>query len=476
MLFNSFDFFLFFPFVTILYFILPYKIRWLLLLLASCYFYMAFIPYYILILAGTIIIDYFAGILIEDTKTKRKKKIFLIISLVANIGILVVFKYFNFLLDKLENVLNVFEVQNNIPHLSLILPIGLSFHTFQAMSYTIEIYRGNFKAERHFGIYALYVMFYPQLVAGPIERPQNILPQFYKKNNIEYGRIASGLKIMLWGFFKKIVIADRLSILVNYAYGSPQDYDGVSLLLATYLFAFQIYCDFSGYSDIAIGAAKVMGYDLMENFKTPYLAQSVKEFWERWHISLSSWFRDYLYIPMGGNRVSKWRWYYNLLIVFLISGLWHGANITFIIWGALHGCYLIFALIFSANIQKYVGSRTILPSALKIIFIFNLIAFAWIFFRAKNLEDAQIIISKIFDFKMYDWTRIKMMTDMKTISIYITFLLLIFFISIDFTMDKIVKSKVFITKPKSIFIFASIFILILVFGFFGKTDFIYFQF
>jgi D-alanyl-lipoteichoic acid acyltransferase DltB (MBOAT superfamily) len=437
---------------------------------------MAFIPYYILILAGTIIIDYFAGILIENAKTKRDKKLFLIISLFANIGILVVFKYYNFFLGEFENAMNLIGVDNHIPYLSLVLPIGLSFHTFQAMSYTIEIYRGNFKAERHFGIYALYVMFYPQLVAGPIERPQNILPQLYKKNDIEYGRIASGLKLMLWGFFKKIVIADRLAMLVNFAYNSPQEYDGISLLLATYFFAFQIYCDFSGYSDIAIGAAKVMGYDLMENFRTPYAAQSVKEFWERWHISLSSWFRDYLYIPLGGNRVTKWRWYYNLLIVFLISGLWHGANITFVIWGTLHGCYLIVALIFTRKIQKTTKRTNALSRALKTFFTFNLVAFAWIFFRAGNLQEAQIIINKIFSFNLYHWDKIKMMGDIKLISIAITFLLLAAFISVDPFMDKVVKSRVIITKPKSMLIFSTIFIVILMFGFFGKTDFIYFQF
>lgn len=476
MLFNSFNFFVFFPLVTALYFMLPYKIRWLLLLLASCYFYMAFIPYYILILAGTIIIDYFAGILIENAKNKRDKKVFLIVSLFANIGILVVFKYFNFFLGELENAMNLIGVDNPIPYLSLVLPIGLSFHTFQAMSYTIEIYRGNFKAERHFGIYALYVMFYPQLVAGPIERPQNILPQLHKKNDIEYGRIVSGLKLMLWGFLKKIVIADRLAVIVNFAYNSPQEYDGISLLLATYLFAFQIYCDFSGYSDIAIGAAKVMGYDLMENFRTPYVAQNVKEFWERWHISLSTWFRDYLYIPLGGNRVTKWRWYYNLLIVFLISGLWHGPNITFVIWGALHGCYLIVALIINRNIKKTAKRTNVLTSALKILLTFNLVAFAWIFFRAENLKEAQIIINKIFNVSMYHWDKIKIMSDVKSISIIITFLLLAIFISVDGFMDKLVKSREITTKPKSLLIFSVIFIVILIFGFFGKTDFIYFQF
>jgi D-alanyl-lipoteichoic acid acyltransferase DltB (MBOAT superfamily) len=284
---------------------------------------MVFVPVYILILGGTIIIDYYAGILLENTEGK-KRKVFLIASLIANIGVLAVFKYYNFLNNNLSVLLNSFGYKNSIPNLGILLPIGLSFHTFQAMSYTIEVYRRKQKAERHFGIYALYVMFYPQLVAGPIERPQNMLHQFYEKHYFDFERIIDGLKLMLWGLFIKLVIADRLAIFVNAVYNNPEKHSGLTLAIATIFFAFQIYCDFSGYSNIAIGAARVMGFKLMTNFNRPYFSRSIAEFWKRWHISLSTWFSDYLYIPLGGNRVSVPRWYFNLFFVFLVSGLWHG--------------------------------------------------------------------------------------------------------------------------------------------------------
>ena len=268
MLFNSIHFAIFFVVVTTLYFVLAHKYRWLLLLSASCYFYMAFVPVYILILGFTIVVDYFAGIYLENSSGKQRK-IYLIASLIANIGVLAFFKYYNFLNDNLSVLLNGLGYQNSIPRLSILLPIGLSFHTFQAMSYTIEVYRGRQPAERNFGIYALYVMFYPQLVAGPIERPQNLLHQFYEKHPFDYERIVSGLRQMLWGLFKKIVIADRLAIYVNTVYNNAEHHNGNTLVVATIFFAFQIYCDFSGYSDIAIGAARVMGFKLMTNFNRP---------------------------------------------------------------------------------------------------------------------------------------------------------------------------------------------------------------
>jgi D-alanyl-lipoteichoic acid acyltransferase DltB (MBOAT superfamily) len=399
MLFNSIEFVIFFVLVTSLYFLLPHKYRWFLLLAASCYFYMAFVPVYILILFFTIVIDYFAGIWIEEAQGKKKRQ-FLVLSLVANIGVLAVFKYYNFLNDNLTFLLHGAGWENPIPYLSILLPIGLSFHTFQAMSYTIEVYRGHQKAERHFGIYSLYVMFYPQLVAGPIERPQNLLFQFRTEHKFDYERVVSGLRLMLWGLFKKLVIADRLAIYVNAAYGNPDEHTGLTLAVATMFFAFQIYCDFSGYSDIAIGAARVMGYDLMKNFNRPYLSASISEFWSRWHISLSTWFKDYLYISMGGNRVPIPRWYFNLFFTFLISGLWHGANWTYIIWGALNGFYLVFALIRARYIDKHLDGKVPLPAWIKktgnILMTFILICFSWIFFRAESVQDAFLIVKKIF--------------------------------------------------------------------------------
>lgn len=397
MLFNSIDFAFFFVIVTTLYFLLPHRFRWFLLLAASCYFYMAFVPVYILILAFTIVIDYFAGLYLEKIQEKRQKRIFLIASIVANIGVLAVFKYYNFINFNIGLLLSGAGYKDPLPYLSILLPIGLSFHTFQAMSYTIEVYRGNQKAERNFGIYALYVMFYPQLVAGPIERPQNLLHQFYEKHEFDYARVTNGLKLMAWGLFKKVVIADRLAIFVDQVYQDPYKYNGTTHILAIILFSFQIFCDFSGYSDMAIGAADVMGFKLMQNFKRPYHSRSISEFWTRWHISLSSWFKDYLYIPLGGNRVAIPRWYFNLLVVFLLSGLWHGASWTFVLWGGLHWFYIVFAAATKKirhGLASIIGITKYPPlnNVLQILATFVLVSVAWVFFRAGSLQDALYIL------------------------------------------------------------------------------------
>ena len=379
-----------------IYFVLPHRFRWAWLLLASCYFYMAFIPVYILILFFTIAIDYVAGILIENAEG-RKRKFFLAASIVANVGVLAVFKYFNFLSANANAIAEVFHWPYEFPILGIILPIGLSFHTFQAMSYTIEVYRGRQVAERNLGIYALYVMFFPQLVAGPIERPQNLLRQFYEKHFIEYERVTNGLRKMAMGLFMKVVIADRLARYVNVVYNNPTGFEGLSLVMATFFFAFQIYCDFAGYSLVAIGSAEVMGFRLMRNFDRPYLSKSISEFWSRWHISLSSWFRDYVYIPLGGNRVAKPRWYYNLFITFLLSGLWHGANWTFIIWGTLNGFFLIFSLAsrdVRESFNRAIGlvSHPRFHAVLSVLITFTLTCIAWVFFRAATLDDAMYVL------------------------------------------------------------------------------------
>jgi len=396
MLFNSLHFVAFFIITTIVYFLLPHRYRWFLLLSISCYFYMAFIPVYILILGFTIVIDYIAGILIEQSE--RRKKLLLAVSIVANVGVLCFFKYYNFLNENLTALLGLASFENPIPALNIILPIGLSFHTFQAMSYTIEVYRGNQKAERHFGIYALYVMFYPQLVAGPIERPQNVIHQFHRKVNFDYERVVEGLRLMLWGLFKKVVIADRLALYVDAVYNNPEHHSGISSAVATVFFAFQIYCDFSGYSTIAIGAAKVLGIDLMENFRRPYLAKSIKEFWGRWHISLSTWFRDYLYIPIGGSRVKFPKYIRNILVVFVISGIWHGASWTFVIWGALHGLYQITEVLLNKYVYKD-KPRSKAVVILNYVTTFVLVCLAWVFFRANTVQDGFTIISNILTFK-----------------------------------------------------------------------------
>jgi D-alanyl-lipoteichoic acid acyltransferase DltB (MBOAT superfamily) len=397
MLFNSFAFLVFFPVVTVLYYVLPHRFRWLHLLVASCVFYMAFIPAYLLILAFTIGIDYVAGILIENAHGQRRR-LYLGLSLAANLGVLAVFKYYNFFATSLNGLWPGSD-DASWPLLHLVLPIGLSFHTFQAMSYTIEVCRGRYPAERHFGMYALYVMFYPQLVAGPIERPQNVLPQLHEPKTFSYDNVASGLRLMAWGLFKKVVIADRLAHLVNHVYNTPQNFRGLPLVLATVFFSIQIYCDFSGYSDLALGTARVMGFRLMKNFDRPYFARSIADFWRRWHISLSTWFRDYLYLPLGGNRVAVPRAYFNLFFVFLVSGLWHGANWTFLAWGALHGLYLVAGRLLQA--ARRAGHRWALawPEQpwLSTLLTYGLVTFAWIFFRANSLSDALYVVRHLAD-------------------------------------------------------------------------------
>jgi len=399
MLFNSVSFLIFFPITTAIYFALPYRLRWAHLLLASCLFYMAFVPAYILILLGTIAVDYVAGLAIESAAGARRKA-FLAMSIAANVGVLAAFKYWDFFGANFNDLARALHWNYSMGALRMLLPIGLSFHTFQAMSYTIEVYRGSRGAERQLGIYALYVMFYPQLVAGPIERPQNLLHQFYEKHDFDYERVADGLRQMLWGFFKKLVVADRMSTIADAVFGRPHAFDPGRLLLATYCFTVQIYCDFSGYSDIALGAARVLGFKLMNNFDRPYLAITVAEFWRRWHISLSTWFKDYLYIPLGGSRAGALRHCRNLLIVFLLSGLWHGASWTFVAWGALHGFYMIthvFTAPLRARLSRSVGvSRDSAPVRLVRWFItFNLVAVAWVFFRADNVRQAFWIVSRL---------------------------------------------------------------------------------
>lgn len=476
MLFNSLPFFLFFVVVSILYFALPHKFRWALLLAASCYFYMAFVPVYILILGFTIVIDYFAGLYIEKSTGKRRQ-VFLIASLVANIGVLAVFKYHNFFNTNLTLLLQGFALKNPIPYLSILLPIGLSFHTFQAMSYTIEVYRGNQQAERHFGIYALYVMFYPQLVAGPIERPQNLLHQFREKHTFDYDRVTSGLRLMAWGLFKKVVIADRLAIVVDIVYKHPEQYNSLSLIIATVFFTFQIFCDFSGYSDMAIGAARVMGFRLMKNFDKPYLSQSVQDFWKRWHISLSTWFKDYLYIPLGGNRVSMPRWYLNLFLVFLVSGLWHGASWTFVIWGALHGFYLVFALMTTKLRARLFPFRIPFLSGLS---TFGLVAFAWIFFRAKDVESAFYIAHHMLSGipALFSQKPILEPLGVPQSSIYISFLLIIALETFHHLQSRSNLTAWLLARPVYVrwAIYYSLAIIMLLMGVFEDRQFIYFQF
>lgn len=399
MLFNSIEFALFFPLVCCLYFLAPLRFRVPLLLVASAVFYMAFIPAYILILFVTIVIDYAAGIFMERAQGARRRA-WLIGSIVATCAVLFVFKYFNFFVGSFTSIAELLGWRVPQNYWNIILPVGLSFHTFQSLSYVIEVYRGRQPAERNFLTYSTYVMFFPQLVAGPIERPQNLLHQFREVHPFDYDRVTSGLKRMAWGFFKKLVIADRLALYVNDVYGAPEAHNGLQLTIATVFFAYQIYCDFSGYSDIAIGTARVLGFRLMENFNAPYHALSVADFWRRWHISLSSWFKDYVYVPLGGRRSSKPRWAFNILVTFAISGLWHGANWTYVVWGVLNGIYLVageFTKPLRTRFFSMVGltEETVARRMIMLATTFLLTCAAWVIFRAQSLSDAAYIFTNL---------------------------------------------------------------------------------
>jgi alginate O-acetyltransferase complex protein AlgI len=489
MLFNSLEFAIFFPVVTILFFLLPHRFRWLLLLLASCFFYMFFKPIYIFILIFTIVIDYFAGIWISRAVDKRRRKRLLLLSICANVGILVVFKYYNFLAENVNIVLRSMHETGNIPILNILLPIGLSFHTFQAMSYTIEVYKGNQQPEKHFGIYALYVMFYPQLVAGPIERPQNMLHQFHEVKKFDYGNMRRGLILIAWGLFKKVVIADRLAMFVNWVYGKPLEYQGLPLLVATVFFAFQIFCDFSGYSDIAIGSALCMGYNLMNNFDRPYMSCSIGEFWRRWHISLSTWFKDYVYVPLGGNKVREARWVLNILIVFVLSGIWHGANWTFLVWGLLHGVYLIvenrlFKLFPSLKNPSAGISGVLFRRAI----VFGLVTIGWVFFRAQNVGQAFYIVRHLFSglpaeirdvISNHEYARLQLLYVKQPGSeffIAIFFVLIMMFVHF---WQKKARFDQWLTSKPAYIRWPAYYALVLAFvcfGIFNRSEFIYFQF
>lgn len=400
MLFNSIEFLIFFPIVTLLFYLMPQKWRWLLLLAASCFFYMWFIPKYIFILLITILIDYSAGILIEKWKDDiPKKKACLVVSIVSTCMVLFIFKYLNFCSANLVALAQHFGWSHPQKILNIALPIGLSFHTFQSLSYVIEVYRGNQKAERHFGYYALYVMFYPQLVTGPIERPQNLLRQLHEHKELNYDNIANGLRLILFGLFLKMVVADNLAMYVDKIYENPFDYSSGDILLGMLFYSFQIYGDFFGYSTIALGCALAMGYSLMDNFKTPYLSGSVQEFWRRWHISLSTWFRDYLYIPLGGNRVTVPRWALNTLIVFTVCGIWHGANWTFMIWGFAYGVLLILErglrnIHLFDRIEGKAGRLVI--NTLNVAKTFVIVTLLWSVFRATSFGNLHDLFTALF--------------------------------------------------------------------------------
>lgn len=410
MQFNSTRFMLFFPIVLGVYFFIPRKLRVYWLLFASYIFYMNWNKTYALLILGSTVITYISGILLEkfsqsgNSSKYSSKKPVLILCLLSNLGILFLFKYCNFFVNSINTVFKSMGISHSFSTLNLLLPVGISFYTFQALGYIIDVYRGDIAAEKNFARYALFVSFFPQLVAGPIERSKRLLTQINLIPTINLWnlqRISSGAIFMVWGFFIKMVISDRIALLVDKVFNSYRMYGSTELILAAIGFTLQIYCDFSSYSIIAIGSAKIMGIELMENFNTPYFARSIRDFWSRWHISLSTWFRDYLYIPLGGNRKGHARKMLNLMIVFLVSGLWHGANWNFIVWGGIHGLYQIIADIISP-LRKYLIRKFSIKTdcfswkLLQTMTTFVLVTFAWIFFRSDSLTDALQYIQRIF--------------------------------------------------------------------------------
>lgn len=482
MLFNSIHFLIFFVIVIIVYFSIPKEYRWVLLLFTSYYFYMSWKAEYIILIIISTLVDYFVGLKIGKEKNERLRKILLYLSLTANLGLLFMFKYFNFVADSVRDFLSMVSIDFTPLHLNVLLPVGISFYTFQTLSYTIDVYRRKIAPEKHLGIFAVYVSFFPQLVAGPIERAKNLLPQFYEKHNFSYTQVTDGLKLMLWGFFKKLVIADRLAFFVDHVYATPAEFNSTYLIIATVFFAYQIYCDFSGYSDIAIGAAQVMGYKLMDNFKRPYFSKSISEFWNRWHISLSSWFKDYVYTPLLGRKISMARLYVSLFVTFVVSGVWHGANWTFLFWGVLHGLYLVASILTTRVRKKMVNliglnKYPLLHSAFKILFVFILVNIGWILFRANSISDAWYIFTHLFTDLNFNITSMRFgVVDRYD---FIIGILAIIFMEFVHTIQEHTKMRAFM-RDKPIWVrwpvYATLVLSILLFGVFKDISFIYFQF
>ncbi len=482
MLFNSVDFLIFFPIVVLFYFLVPKMLKNLWLLISSYYFYMSWEPIYALLILFSTVSTYFCALIIDKTENSKNRKIFLGINIILNLLILFYFKYFNFFVESVALVFESIEISKTT---NLLLVVGISFYTFQSLGYSIDVYRKKISPEKNFLTYALFVSFFPQLVAGPIERSTNLLPQFHKTNKFNYERVTDGLVLMAFGFFKKLVIADSAAVIINNVYNSPEGFSGLSFVIVTVLFAFQIYGDFSGYSDIAIGAANILGYTLMRNFNHPYFSKSIPEFWKRWHISLSSWFMDYVYIPLGGSRKGKVRTYINLLLTFLVSGLWHGAALTFVVWGLLNGVLNILSKLKDDILYKNKEKKkdTKFVSFLKIVSTFILIDITWIFFRANTLSDAFYILSNIFaDFSLW-FTSGYFERTLSSIAFYenngvaivlsIVFLLIIEMYEGKGNFLNKINNSHFIVRWIFYYI---ILILILFFGYFGQSQFIYFQF
>ncbi|WMN07697.1 MBOAT family O-acyltransferase [Marivirga arenosa] len=468
MLFNSVEYFLFFFIVIISYYILPSRFRWIILLIASYIFYLAWNTNLIVLILISTLTDYIAGIKIEKG---NHKKLFLSLSILVNLGLLWTFKYLDFSILNINYLLKPL-IGYQIPLVELILPMGISFYTFQTLAYTIDVYNGKIKAEKHLGYFALYVTFFPQLVAGPIERAGHLLHQLKQNFKLNSDNLKVGSTIIIWGLFKKVVIADRLALFVDPVFNNPSEHNSLVLIIAIIFFAFQIYCDFSAYSDIAIGSAKILGINLMKNFNSPYFSLSLTEFWKRWHISLSTWFRDYVYIPLGGNRTLKWRTYYNLLLTFLISGFWHGANWTFILWGAIHGMAVVMERIFS----KY--ERLKLPNLLKWCISFSIVLISWVFFRANSVSDVWIIFNNINDLNFSNSYESISAVGINKFDFILSPLVIFLLLLVEFFSSKRSEEYVFqsLNYFKKALVLILVFFCILIFGIEDSNQFIYFQF
>lgn len=474
MIFNSLDFVMFFLIVFVLYYIIGNKYRWILLLISSCIFYMAWRIELIVLILVSSLINYTISNLIYANKNESNRKKLLKLSLFLNFGLLFVFKYMMFINHTFAGLYNWFGWNYPISDFSIILPMGISFYTFQAASYTIDVYRKTYKPQKNYFKLTLYIMFFPQLVAGPIERADRLMPQFFSPKKYSLKNVVAGSKFVIMGFFKKIVIADRVAVVVDTVFNSVYDFSGLAYIIAVILFAFQVYCDFSGYSDIAIGAAKMLDIDLMQNFDKPYFSSSIKEFWRRWHISLSTWFKDYLYIPLGGSRVSKPNYYLNLMITFLASGLWHGANWTFVIWGGLHGFYQIVGDL-KSRVFKIKA-----PKFFSVPMTFVLVVFAWIFFRANNVNDAFYIVANLAS-DIENWTSADYVYKLlNSLGLQMFEILLAVICIIVLLAAELIDSICSIEKFPFVLRFAyylGITILIFALGVFGNGgEFIYFQF
>lgn len=497
MLFNSLHFLIFFPVVVGIYYLIPKKIRTYWLLAASYYFYMCWNAKYVILLLFSTVVTFVSGLLLErcaagegEKDRQRRKKLCVAGSFILNLSVLFVFKYLDFGIESLNAVLSRLHIALNAPSFDLLLPVGISFYTFQALGYTMDVYRGEIYAEKNFFRYALFVSFFPQLVAGPIERSKNLLCQLDKPSKPTLDSLRDGCLLMLWGYFLKVVLADRIAVFVDAVYGDFETYTGVYLIVATLLFAVQIYCDFSGYSVIAMGTAEILGIRLMENFDAPYLSTSVAEFWRRWHISLSGWFRDYLYIPLGGNRRGRLRKYGNLLITFGVSGLWHGANWTYVIWGLLNGFYQIAGDLLAPLKRKAAAFMEIKEDSLshrciRTVTTFFLVDLAWVFFRADTAFHALRIIRRMFTAKnhwvWFDGSLYECGLNRQNFSLMVWGIALLFVV--DICKCRGIRIRETVAKQdcwaQLLIVIAALFVLLL-FGVWGAgydaANFIYFQF